>query len=111
MRMGLAGLLGVVLVALYVWRESWPVCSCDYNGWTHAPEDEREELDRFFSDVVRPGSRSPVATAERAAMTLLEFAMGRSSSIWAVPSSWDRRLRCDSFTTSAGANGSGTSPG
>jgi hypothetical protein len=26
MRMGLAGLLGVVLVALYVWRGSWPVC-------------------------------------------------------------------------------------
>lgn len=50
--------------------------SCDYNGWTDAPEDEREELDRFFSDVVRPDSRSPVATAERAAMTLLEFAMG-----------------------------------
>jgi hypothetical protein len=28
--------------------------SCDYNGWTDAPEDEREGLDRFFSDVVRP---------------------------------------------------------
>ena len=26
MRMGLAGLLWVVLVALYVWRGSWPVC-------------------------------------------------------------------------------------
>jgi hypothetical protein len=26
MRMGLAALLGVVLVALYGWRESWPVC-------------------------------------------------------------------------------------
>jgi hypothetical protein len=26
MRMGLAELLGVVLVALYVWRENWPIC-------------------------------------------------------------------------------------
>ena len=44
--------------------------SCDYNGWTDAPEDEREELDRYFSDVVRPDSRSPIATAESAALTL-----------------------------------------
>jgi putative oxidoreductase len=28
--------------------------SCDYNGWNDAPEDEREGLDRYFSDVVRP---------------------------------------------------------
>lgn len=28
--------------------------SCDYNGWTDAPEDEREELDCRFSDGVRP---------------------------------------------------------
>jgi len=40
--------------------------SCDYNGWTDAPDDEREDLDRFYSDVVPPDSRSPVATAERA---------------------------------------------
>jgi hypothetical protein len=44
--------------------------SCDYNGWTDAPEDEREELDRYFSDVVRPDSRSTVATEKRAAMAL-----------------------------------------
>jgi uncharacterized membrane protein YphA (DoxX/SURF4 family) len=44
--------------------------SCDYNGWTDAPEDEREEMDRCFPDVNRPDSRSPVATAEHAAMTL-----------------------------------------
>jgi putative oxidoreductase len=28
--------------------------SCDYNGWNDAPEDEREGLDRYFSDIVRP---------------------------------------------------------
>jgi len=44
--------------------------SCDYNGWTDAPEDEREELDRYFSDVVRPDSRSTVATERRAATAL-----------------------------------------
>jgi putative oxidoreductase len=44
--------------------------SCDYNGWADAPEDEREELDRYFSDDVRPDSRSPIVTAERAAMPL-----------------------------------------
>ena len=71
MRMGLAGLLGVVLVALYIWGESLAgMLSCDYNGWTDAPEDEREELDRYFSDVLSPGLRSPVATAEHAAMPL-----------------------------------------
>jgi putative oxidoreductase len=43
--------------------------SVDYNGWTDAPEDEREELDRYFSHVVRQDSRSPGATAEPAAMT------------------------------------------
>jgi len=42
--------------------------SCDYNGWTDAPEDEREELDRYFSGVVRPDARAPVATADHAAM-------------------------------------------
>ena len=42
--------------------------SCDYNGWTDAPEDEREELDRYFSDVVRPDSFSR-CDAEHAAMT------------------------------------------
>jgi putative oxidoreductase len=44
--------------------------SCDSNGWTDEPEDEREELDRFFSDVVRPDLGSPVATPEGPAMTL-----------------------------------------
>ena len=44
--------------------------SVDYNGWTDAPEDEREELDRYFSDVVRQDSGSPGVTAELAAMTL-----------------------------------------
>ena len=28
--------------------------SCDYNGWADAPEDEREALDRYSSDVVHP---------------------------------------------------------
>jgi putative oxidoreductase len=28
--------------------------SCDYNGWTDAPEDEREGLDRYLSDVAPP---------------------------------------------------------
>ena len=32
--------------------------SCDYNGWTDAPEDEREELDCYFSDVVRPDAEA-----------------------------------------------------
>jgi hypothetical protein len=44
--------------------------SCDYNGWTDAPEAEREEMDCYFPDVNRPDFRSPVATAEHAAMTL-----------------------------------------
>jgi hypothetical protein len=26
MRMELAGLLGIALVALYLWRGSWPIC-------------------------------------------------------------------------------------
>src|SRR5438105_1834372 len=51
-------------------RELAGMLSCDYNGWTDAPEDEREELDRYFSEVVRPDPGPPVATAERAAMTL-----------------------------------------
>lgn len=51
-------------------RELAGMLSCDYNGWTDAPEDEREELDRYFSDVLSPGLRSPVATAEHAAMPL-----------------------------------------
>lgn len=49
--------------------------SCDYNGSTDAPEDERQELDRYFSDVVRPASRSTVAIAP-VLLHLLEFAMG-----------------------------------
>lgn len=28
--------------------------SCDYNGWADSPEDEREALDRYFSDGVHP---------------------------------------------------------
>ena len=51
-------------------RELASMLSVDYNGWTDAPEDEREELDRYFSDVVRPDSRSPVATAERSVRVL-----------------------------------------
>jgi len=35
-------------------RELAGMLSCDYNGWTDAAEDEREELDRCFSDVVLP---------------------------------------------------------
>jgi hypothetical protein len=35
-------------------RELAGMLSCDYNGWTDAPEDEREELERCFSDVVLP---------------------------------------------------------
>jgi hypothetical protein len=43
--------------------------SCDYNGWNDAPEAEREELDRWFPDVVRrpPG---------RVLLHMLELAMG-----------------------------------
>jgi len=56
--------------------------SCDYNGWTDAPEDEREELDRYFSDVARPdagvgrpagrngSSTAAVLTTERAVRRL-----------------------------------------
>jgi putative oxidoreductase len=43
--------------------------SCNYNGWTDAPEDEREELDRCFPDVVR----RPLA---QVLLHLLELAMG-----------------------------------
>ena len=43
--------------------------SCDYNGWADAPEDEREELDRYFSKVVR----RPLAPV---LLHMLEFAMG-----------------------------------
>jgi hypothetical protein len=65
--------------------------SCDYNGWTDAPEDEREELDRCFSDLVRPDARvgppsgrngfraAAVLTTERAVHRLpggREFAPG-----------------------------------
>ena len=40
--------LGVVLVALDKWGESLAgMLSCDYNGWTDAPADEREELERY----------------------------------------------------------------
>ena len=51
-------------------RELAGMLSCDYNGWTDAPEDEREELDRHLSDVARPDPHLPVAAAECAAMTL-----------------------------------------
>jgi putative oxidoreductase len=69
-------------------RELAGMLSCDYNGWTDAPEDEREGLDRSFSDVVRPDSRSPVAASSRPGVAqrrrplapvllhMLEFAMG-----------------------------------
>jgi hypothetical protein len=55
--------------------------SCDYNGWTDAPEDEREELERF-SEFVRPDaelgcragrnafSAAAVLTTERAVRRL-----------------------------------------
>jgi putative oxidoreductase len=45
--------------------------SCDYNGWTDAPEDEREELDRCFPGVALP--RRPLAPV---LLHMLEFAMG-----------------------------------
>ena len=45
--------------------------SCDYNGWTDAPEDEREELDRCFPGLALP--RHPLAPV---LLHMLEFAMG-----------------------------------
>jgi putative oxidoreductase len=55
--------------------------SGDYNGWTDTPEDEREELDRYFSDVVRPASSRPGVALPRHPLApvllhMLEFAMG-----------------------------------
>jgi hypothetical protein len=47
-------------------RELTGMLSRDYNRCTDAPDGEREDLDRFYADVVPPDSRSPVATAERA---------------------------------------------
>ena len=49
--------------------------SCDYNGWTDAPEDEREELDGFVSDV-RPGVALPRRRFAPVLLHMLEFAMG-----------------------------------
>lgn len=50
-------------------RELAGMLSCDYNGWTDAPEDEREGLDRYLSGVVRR-PLTPVL------LHLLELAMG-----------------------------------
>jgi hypothetical protein len=60
--------------------------SCDYNGWTDAPEDEREELDRCFSDVLlpdtgggRPRERNGVTVA---AVLTTERAGSRGIRVW-----------------------------
>jgi predicted SnoaL-like aldol condensation-catalyzing enzyme len=57
--------------------------SCDYNGWTDAPEDEREELDRYFSD-----SEDPVAGGAETACTTNHIRCERGNLVskhWLAP--------------------------
>jgi hypothetical protein len=104
--------------------------SCDYNGWSDAPEDEREEQDALSTSF----ARTPVFRCDRGARRHASDAgslvtLGVAHRATRSPSAPHAGVRdglflylggakllglpaaVRLFTTSAGANGSGTSPG